>query len=83
MTEKAKLATHGLEEVAPLGVVGEAMFQLDGNVRLHGDGGVRSHGDRQVLDVIDEEGGDAVEEGVTVVEGVTGVGRGAGDTGHQ
>ena len=29
------------------------------------------------------KGGDAVEEGVTVVEGVTGVGRGAGDTGHQ
>ena len=79
VAKEAELAAHGLEEAAPLGVIGGAEFQLDRDVRLDGDGGVRSHGDRRRLGVVDEEGGDAVEERVTVVEGVTVV----GDTGHQ
>ena len=83
MTEEAELAAHRLEEVAPLGVVGGAEFQLDGIVRLDRDGGVGDHGDRRSLVVVDEERGDAVDEGITIVSGVTGVGGGTGDTGHQ
>ena len=83
MTEEAELAAHRLKEVAPLGVVGGAEFQLDGIVRLDRDGGVGDHGDRRSLVVVDEERGDAVDEGITIVSGVTGVGGGTGDTGHQ
>ena len=83
VTEEAKLAAHGLEEVAPLGVVGGAKFQLDGDVCLNGDVGVGSHRSRWRRSVIEEESSDAVEEGIAVVYGVTGVGRGAGDTEHQ
>jgi hypothetical protein len=56
--------------------------KIGGNRRLpigKENTGVRSHGDRRRLGVVDEEGGDAVEERVTVVEGVTVI----GDTGHQ
>ena len=77
VTEEAKLATHGLEEVAPLGVVGGAEFQLDGDVCQDGDGGVGGHCSRWRHRVVGEESSDAV------VDGVTGVGRSTGDTGHQ
>ena len=37
--EQPKLATHVEKEDAPVGVVGGAEFQGDGNVRLHVDSG--------------------------------------------